>query len=136
MPVRTAPAAGTSFTARRWPSTPSALRTWGGQHAGLWAALLAAGRAVEVVVVGRNAERLTAAARVLDSWVSTPAVVDAHCETAAARVAEQVRRDEEIASVRAAIATLDGAALAAYGGLNGAVPGAPRWRPPRPRPVG
>ncbi len=93
--------------------TQSALRTWGGQHAGLWAALLAAGRAVEVVVVGRNADRLAAAGQVLDGWVSTPAVVDAHCEAAAARVAEQVRRDEEIASVRAAIATLDEAALAA-----------------------
>ncbi len=101
--------------------TQSALRTWGGQHAGLWAALLAAGRAVEVVVAGRNADRLAAAGQVLDGWVSTPAVVDAHCEAAAARVAVQVRRDEEIASVRAAIATLDEAALAAYGGLNGAI---------------
>ena len=88
---------------------------------GLWAALLAAGRAVEVVVVGRNPERLTVPGRVLDGWVSTPAVVDAHCEAAAARVAEQVRRDEEIASVRAAIATLDEAVLAAYGRLNGTV---------------
>ena len=101
--------------------TQSALRTWGGQHAGLWAALLAAGRAVEVAVVGRNAERLTVARRVLDGWVATPAARDAHCEAAAARVAEQVRRDEEIASVRAAIAALDEAALAAYGGLNGAI---------------
>ena len=101
--------------------TQSALRTWGGQHAGLWAALLAAGRAVEVVAVGRNAERLAAADRVLDGWVATSAAVDAHCEAAAARVAEQVRRDEEIASVREAIASLDEAALATHGGLNGAV---------------
>ena len=72
-------------------------------------------------VVGRNAERLTLAVRVLDGWVSTPAVVDAHCEAAVARVAEQVPRDEEIASVRAIIATLDEAARAAYGGLNGAI---------------
>ena len=100
--------------------TQSVLRTWGGQHAGLWPALLAAGRAVEVVVVAPNAERLAAAGRVLDGWASTPAAVDAHPD-AAARVAEQVRRDEEIASVRAAIATLDEAALVAYGGLNGAV---------------
>ena len=101
--------------------TQSALRTWGGQHAGLWAALLNAGRAVDVVVVGRNADRLAAAGRVFDGWVATPAAVDAHCEAAAARVGKQVRRDEEIASVRAAIATLDDAALATYGGLNGAV---------------
>lgn len=93
----------------------------GGQHAGLWAALLAAGRAVEVVLVGRNAEWLTLAGRLLDSWVSTPAVVDAHCEAVVARVAEQVPRDEEIASVRATIATLDEAALPACGGLNGAI---------------
>ena len=32
--------------------TVSEVRTWGGQHAALWAALAAAGRAVEVVVVG------------------------------------------------------------------------------------
>ncbi len=94
--------------------------TWDGQHAGLWAALLAAGRAVQVVV-GRNAERLIAVGRALDRWVSTPAIVDAHCEDEAARVAEQVRCREQIASVRAAIATLDEAALATYGGLNGAV---------------
>ena len=60
--------------------TQSALRTWGGQHAGLWAALLAAGRVVEVVVVGRNPERLAGAGQVLDGWGATPAAVDAQCE--------------------------------------------------------
>ena len=40
--------------------TESAVRTWGGQHAALWAALAAAG-AVEVVVVGRAPVRLAAA---------------------------------------------------------------------------
>ncbi len=101
--------------------TQSALRTWGGQHAGLWAALLAAGRAVEVVVVGLNVERLAAAERALDGWVAMPLACDAHCEAAAAQVSEQVRRDEEIATVRTAIATLDEAGLAPYGGLNGAI---------------
>ena len=101
--------------------TQSALRTWGGQHAGLWAALPAAGRAVEVVVVGRNAERLAAVGRLLDGWVSTPTARGAHCKAAAARVAEQMRREEELASVRTAIATLNEAALATYGGLNEAV---------------
>ena len=91
---------------------------WGGQHAGLWAALLAAGRAVEVVVVGRNAERLVAAGRVLDGWA---AARDANCEAAAVRLAEQVCRDEETASIRKAIATLDEVALAPYGGLNEAL---------------
>ena len=70
--------------------------------------------------MGRNAERLAAAGRVLDGWVITPAAVEAHCE-AAARVAEQVRRDEEIASIRTAITTLDDTALVTYGGLNGAI---------------
>ena len=43
----------------------------------------------------------------------------AHCETVAAQVAEQLRRDEEIASVRTAITTLDQVALTAYGQQNG-----------------
>ena len=115
--------------------TQSALRTWGGQHAGLWAALLAAGRAVEILVVGRNAERLTVAGRVLDGWVATPAVVDAHREAAAARVADQVRRDEEIASVRAAIATLDEAALetaaTATSRVRPMISAGRTWRSPR-----
>ena len=34
--------------------TESPVRTWGGSHSALWAALAAAGRAVEVVVVGRD----------------------------------------------------------------------------------
>ena len=34
--------------------TASEVRTWGSQHAALWAALLQAGRAVEVVVVSRD----------------------------------------------------------------------------------
>ena len=52
--------------------TDSAVRTWGSQHAALWLALAAAGRAVEVVVVGRDPERLASAGRVLDKWASTP----------------------------------------------------------------
>ncbi len=75
----------------------------------------------EVVVADRNAERLTAAGRVVDGWVSTPAACDAHCEAVAAELAERTRRDEEIASIRTAIATLNDAALATYGGLNEAV---------------
>ncbi len=98
--------------------TQSALRTWGAQHAGLWAVLLAAGSAVDIVVVGRDRERLAAAGRVLDGWVSSTAAADGRFEAVAAQVAELARRDEEIASIRTAIATLDGAVLAAYGGFN------------------
>ena len=57
----------------------------------------------------------------LDDWVSRTAEADGCFEAVAAQVAELARRDEEIASIRTAIATLDGAVLAAYGGLNEAV---------------
>ena len=89
--------------------TESAVRTWGPQHAALWAALASAGRAVEVVVVGRDVVRLADAERVLAQWASTPpeSVMMAH-EAAAA----------EMATIRTAIATSDWAALEAYGGLN------------------
>ena len=92
--------------------TESAVRTWGSQHAALWTALAAAGRAVEVVVVGRDPVRLAAAERVLDRWASTPpASVTMAQEEAAA----------EMAAIRRAIATSDWAALEAHGGLNPAL---------------
>ena len=92
--------------------TESAVRTWSGQHAALWAALAAAGRAVEVVVVGRDPVRLAAAGRVLDKWAATPAesVAMVHDEAAA-----------ELAAIKKAIAPSDWAALEAYGGLNPAI---------------
>ena len=92
--------------------TERAVRTWGSQHAALWAALAAAGRAVEVVVVGRDPERLAAAERVLDRWAATPpeSVTMAHEEAAA-----------EMAVIRTAIASADSTALEAYGGLNPAL---------------
>ena len=92
--------------------TESAVRTWGSQHAALWAALITGGRAVEVVVVGRDPERLAAAGRVVDKWASTPpeSVTMAHEEAAA-----------EMAAIKQAIATDDSAALEAYGGLNPAL---------------
>ena len=92
--------------------TPSAVRTWGSQHAALWAGLAAAGRAVEVVVVGRDPERLAAAERVLAKWASTPpeSVTMAQGEAAA-----------EMAAIKNAIATGDAAALEDYGGLNAAL---------------
>ena len=92
--------------------TESAVRTWGGQHAALWSALAAAGRAVEVVVVGRDPVRLAAAGRVLDKWAATPAesVAMAHDEAPA-----------ELAAIKTAVATSDWNALEAYGGLNPAL---------------
>ncbi len=74
--------------------------------------LIAAGRAVEVIVVGRDPERLAAAERVLDKWASTPpeSVTMAHEDAAA-----------EMAAIKKAIATGDSAALETYGGLNPAL---------------
>ena len=92
-------------------TTESAFRTWGAQHAKLWAALAAAGHAVEVVVVGRDVMRLAAAGRVLDRWASTHPAADVEPAAAAA----------ELESIRRAIATSDLAALDAYGGLNPAM---------------
>ena len=92
--------------------TASAVRTWGSQHAALWAGLIAAGRAVEVIVVGRDPERLAAAERLLDKWASTPpeSVTMAHEDAAA-----------EMVAIKKAIATGDPAALETYGGLNPAL---------------
>ena len=50
----------------------SAVLTWGSQHAALWTGLAAAGRGDDIVVVGRDPERLAAAEPVLDQSTSTP----------------------------------------------------------------
>ena len=102
--------------------TESAVRTWGKQHTALWEALLATGRAVEVVAVGRDPVRLAATERVLNKWASIPPGTSVKAEEAAA----------ELESIRRAIAAGDWVALEVYGGLNpalqrtivlGAVPG-------------
>ena len=92
--------------------TASEVRTWGSQHAALWAALLAAGRAVEVVVVGRDPVRLATAERVLDRWAATsPEAVTMSRQEASA----------ELAAIRKALVTSDWAAMEAYGDINGAL---------------
>ena len=55
-------------------------------------ALAAAGRAVEVVVVGRHPVRLAAAERVLDRWASTPLAPEAVGREPLSRVAERGAR--------------------------------------------
>ena len=87
-------------------ATASAVRTWGKQHAGLWAALAATGGAVEVVVVGRDPDHLRKAGRVVEAWTKASPAADPAAE---------------LASLREAVATLDSAALEARGGLNAAV---------------
>ncbi len=101
--------------------TESAVRRWGVQHAALWAALAAAGRTVEVVVVGRDPVRLAAAGRVVDRWMREPVARAAEREETAARLCEQARREEELESIRAALVAADHDALTPYGGLNGAL---------------
>ena len=104
--------------------TPSGLSTWGNQHAALWAALQAAGRAVEVVVVGRDPVRLDAAERVLEGWTRTPPPAAAAPESA-----------PEIAAIRKAVAALDLTALEAWGGLNQAIARCAALEEDRPRPA-
>ena len=78
----------------------------------LWAALAETGRAVEVVVVGRDLEHLAAAGRVLDRWRSTPAA------------APEPEAAAEMDSIRQAVARGDWVTLEVYGDLNGAPCGA------------
>ncbi len=98
--------------------TPAGVRTWGETHAELWAALRAAGRAVEVVVVGRDPERLAAAEPVLAGWTRAAEAagpgLDGGAEAARAARAEY-------AEIQAAVARGDLAALEAWGGINGAL---------------
>ncbi len=91
-------------------ATEAGVRTWGAQHAGVWAALGAAGRAVEIVVVGRDPVPLDAAGRVLDGWVRAPRT--AGTETDA---------DAELETIRQAVTAGDLAKLDRWGGLNGAL---------------
>ena len=95
--------------------TVGAVRAWGETHAGLWAALRAAGRAVEVVVAGRDPVRLAAAEPVLDAWTRAPAAADERLDEAA-----RGARDE-LAAIRTALAAGDLRALEVYGGINGAL---------------
>ncbi len=94
-------------------ATASGVSTWGETHAALWAALRAAGRTVEVVVVGRDPVRLEAAEPVLDGWTKAPAAAGADRSGDAAR--------KELDALRAAVTAGDLAALEEYGGLNGAL---------------
>lgn len=75
--------------------TPSAVRTWGSQHAALWVALAAVGRGVEVVFVGRTAPE---------------SVNMSHQEATA-----------EMTAIKTAIANSELTALEAWSGLNPAL---------------
>ncbi len=79
--------------------TQSALWTWGGRHAGLWIALRATGHAVDIVAVGRNAERLAAAERRQGLRKRRDLLV------AVARAANSVTAASQPASIAAGVAT-------------------------------
>ena len=93
-------------------SRPRGVRTWGEQHAPLWSALRASGRAVQVVVVGRDPARLVAAQGVLDGWMHSLKAAPDDVQAAAATA--------ETERLRAALAALDHKTLDRYGGLNAA----------------
>lgn len=90
--------------------TETGVRTWGEQHAALWAVLRENGCAVDAVVAGRDPARLAEAGRVLDGWTHASAPPRANTDTSA-----------EGGAIRQAVAAGDLAALDAYGGLNGAL---------------
>ena len=87
-----------------------ALRSWGESHAALWAALRSKGRAVSVVVVGLDRDRLTTAEKVLRKWASAAPIRPAAAEEAA-----------ELAALISAIDAADVARLAKYGGSQAAL---------------
>ena len=74
------------------------------------------GRAVEVVVVGRDPERLAACEPVLAGWTKAVAAASPAVEggAEAARTAKA-----EFAEIQAAVARGDLAGLGSYGGING-----------------
>ena len=105
----------TFLLAQAEDASEDAIRDWGEAHAEMWAALAAAGRAVDVVIVGRDPVRLRRADRVLAAWARNPRAGDDEAGTLGGQ--REVRA--EIESIRRALAALDHSVLEAYGGLNG-----------------
>ena len=95
---------GVTFVFTQVADAPVAsLRTWGEQHAEVWASLHRRGHAVRVVVVGRDPVELAAGDRVLAGWApEAPAVA-------------------KLADARRAVAEGDDDALSRWGGVNGAL---------------
>lgn len=112
LPIALEAALATFVFVQAEDETPRAVRTWGEQHAPLWSALRESGRAVTVVVVGRDPARLAAAEQVLAGWKRTPTAAP---DDAAAQTAQA-----EMETLRAALAALDMRTLDAHGGLNAA----------------
>ena len=101
------------FTTPMVDKSQDAARTWGASHAALWAALRTHGRAVSVVVVGPDPERLADAQQLVQKWT-----------TAAARATAGADAQDDaadLAALRAAVADTNAAELARHGGLDAVV---------------
>ena len=116
LPVAVDRERATFVLAQAEDATEAAVRDWGEAHAEMWAALAVAGRAIDVVVVGRDPVRLRRADRVLAAWTRNPRSGGDEARTLGGQ--REVRA--EIESIRRALAALDHSALETYGGLNGA----------------
>ncbi len=112
LPVALAGGRATFLFVQAEDETVSAVHAWDSQHSALWAELLAAGRAGEVVAVGRDPVRLDAAGRVLDQWAAAPPASVTLSQQAAAA---------EMAAIKKALATSEWSALEVHGGLNPAL---------------
>ena len=97
---------GCSSSSRERTTHPSALETWGESHAAVWGALRAAGRAITVVVVGRDRGPLDDAEKVLARWAAARPV--------GARSADD---EAELDTLRAAVSETNAAELQRLGGL-------------------
>ncbi len=97
---------GTFVFVQRTDETPSALETWGESHAAVWDTLRAAGRAVTVVVVGRDRGPLDAAEKVLNGWAAARPM--------GARSADD---EAELDTLRAAVSETNASELQRLGGL-------------------
>ena len=106
LPVALAAHAGTFVFVQGTDETPSALETWGESHAAVWDALRAAGRAVTVVVVGRDRGPLDDAEKVLNAWATARPMGARSADDAA-----------ELDTLRAAVSDTNAAELQRLGGL-------------------
>ena len=88
--------------------TSTALRSWGAVHRGLWRALQAQGRSVEVVAVVRRPREAERARRVMRGWAETTGPVES---------AAGIRK--EIARIKQAVRGMDDALVEELGGLQG-----------------
>ena len=88
--------------------TPTALRSWGGAHRGLWHALQRQGQSVEIVAVVRTRKEMDRAGTILGNWAEAPA---------ASGAVDPARR--EIARIEQAIRGMDDAVIDKHGGLQG-----------------